>query len=317
MRGRPGHHFIVYWNFIEFHLNFCANTRKCSEFPHNLPCNFGVVRTFENSYLGGASTLVWRFDTDLNRHKFSDIEGLERVNNDPFGLTDLATFIINYPGADNNVFDLDPKFNNAPIQDYTVQIDSPLIRAAENGVDNIGNVSFGIGVYAGVAPELTVPELRTNLEGVNDLIVGGGGDSGLIRTAAIRIPTGRLQSLGIINYIGGLFFDKDQPGGTAGENENVPDNLTFTSGNAGANPDRLGYRLRWSDQPFKPVGQGDWNNGGLAPAGSFIEAEWNTIPLIDNNGKGNGDPDFQAVTGAEIFCEWFQVEIVLRNDYVS
>jgi hypothetical protein len=276
-------------------------------------CTIDWMFAFDSSYIDSNTTMSFKdFNINLANFKNSIIEGTLRVNGDVHGLTNLATFLTNYPTADNNNIDSDPLFNNVSKQDFSVQSSSPMIGHASNGY-NVGSVTVGSPYYAGTASEIDTPVTKTNLTGTTDLVVGGGGDTGLLRTDVMTVNSGSLNKLSTMKYIGELRFDKDETGGTT-ENQNVPDYTTATTG-AGANPDRLTYKMRWSTGTVAPTVDADWDNNGVIAAGNFAEFEWNTVPMIDAVGQGNGSTTYNGSTASEVVASYIQLEIILRNDY--
>lgn len=88
------------------------------------------------------------------------------------------------------------------------------------------------------------------------------------------------------------------------------------------NPNRLGYRLRTSKSSAVDASNYDnpltWDNDGLAPAGNYLEQEWNRQPLIDNlNQVGFGDDNYDSNYGNQIQMKYIDIMIYLRNDYKS
>jgi hypothetical protein len=147
-----------------------------------------------------------------------------------------------------------------------------------------------------------------------DLIVSAGSTSGTITFPPVRIAD-NTQEIEKCQFNGFLLFNKSKPGGTA-TNDNVPDcNVANNTANDGSgNPDRLAYELRWTNSEEQPAVDGQWLNGGISP-GTWFKFEVNSKPLVDSNGRGNGDPAF-IPTGSGISAIWVQPRFTLTKSYV-
>lgn len=212
----------------------------------------------------------------------------------------------------------DPLFNNAAREDFSLQDTSPHIGAGSDGT-NIGGTDVAITKYVGIDAEIDAPDSRTNLVGTNELSVDAG-DSGTLRTAPIAItPDANPRMIsGKIDYIGTLYFDKLVAGGTASQNKDVPDSNLFTGAVAGANPDRLSYKMRWSMSATAPTQDAHWDNGGLVSEGVFTDFEWNQTPLVDSNGVGNGNPGYDNINSRfKVTARYIQIEVTLRNNFTD
>ena len=88
------------------------------------------------------------------------------------------------------------------------------------------------------------------------------------------------------------------------------------------NPNRLGFRMRSSKLSTVDASNWDsaatWDNDSLAPAGNYLEQEWNRQPMIDNlNQVGFGDDNYDSNYGNAIQLKYIDIIIYLRNDYKS
>lgn len=117
---------------------------------------------------------------------------------------------------------------------------------------------------------------------------------------------------GII-WEGSLEFNKSVTAGTVG-NQRVPAYDTYTTG-AGASPDRLKIKMRYSTQSASPTA-GQWTNGGYWATDTYQLVEVNMKPKVDSNGIGNGDYTYIEFVGlGDLVPTWIQLDIKLRNDY--
>ena len=219
--------------------------------------------------------------------------------------------------AVSTCFNRDPQFNNVSKLDFSINTNSPHFQNAENAIDNIGGTNVGQGFY-GTDDEwnISMEALQdANITGISDRILASG-TSGKITSAPIQTPGGILLTPIVINYVGALIFDSDEAGGTSG-NQNVPDSINYNSGDAGRNPNRLSYEMRWTTSATKPTQDSDWTNGGYISAGTWANFEWNQQPRIDNLGRGNGDASYNQLNNQSIEFIWYQVRVTLRNNYAS
>ncbi len=224
-----------------------------------------------------------------------------------------------YPTFNANSFSRDPRFNNITTRDFTLQADSPHLGMASDAT-NIGGTKYAIrdsaigDVYNTSAISVTDldfigSDYRVTSPATNGEVIG-----------APRLVRGIPIVLQRITYNGYFGFNKSITGGDY-QNMNVPDQEVYDStvqppDVVGANPDRLVYYMRFSTQIAEPATSGEWDNGGLWTAGNYGTFEWNTKPVVDNLGIGNGDPTFNvAATPVALSVTWIQLKIKLRNDY--
>jgi hypothetical protein len=227
----------------------------------------------------------------------------------------LAEHRIAYPTLNTRSFSADPLFNDAPNLNFTLQSNSPHIKAASDYVSNIGGTEYAVYIAA------TDDELDLDAT-VTDLTLAGGAytitspaTEGSVISAPIFLQWPIVKPLTKIEYTGGLEFNKSITPPAAGNN-NVPAYDTYTTG-AGANPDRLSIRMRYSTQQTEPTLDAHWDNGGYWPAGEWRVFELNAKPKIDVNGIGNGSPTYiESSSLGDLTPSWIQTEIVLRDDYL-
>lgn len=225
-----------------------------------------------------------------------------------------------YPTINSNSFSADPKFNNVLTQDFSLQPDSPHVGNALDRVSNIGDTYVAVNVPASGSLFSGSGALVENLYLSQDgYIVSGSNLSGSVTSAPILVsPTAKV--INAVEYVGMLRFNKDTTAQT-GSNIQVPDAVTYTSasGEAGANPDRLTYYMRWTTGSSQPVVDSDWDNGALKPAGSYTLFEWNYKPSFDYSNDSAGDPSYDAFAATPptyVKATYVQLKVVIRNNYL-
>ena len=234
----------------------------------------------------------------------------------------------------------DPLFNSLENNEFSVRAGSPhlptdigprqyrqgrafVVQAPATGqAAEAGNTSFApVGGGAAVG-----------LLGTTNVLEATGAGALIIRPDATpdgtaRLRTDRIQhsdklprELSYMQVLGGDNFNTSYPAlasqlnAHAPEvfNNNVPDLSAYASGEAGRNPNRLSYRLRWSTLPDPRLDHPeDWVTGA-----DMVECEWNARPLYNPvTGIGNGRAEFVVADGRPIICTWYQLEIGLTNLY--
>jgi hypothetical protein len=232
----------------------------------------GVLREAYNSYINTASAMLLTTPNIININpalfRNNNVQGTLRIGNAWYAIQDQFTDTPQDNGYDEGVkwlteanltadgytgtitgwntavatcINRDPKFNNAQKLDFTLRIDSPHIKRAQNGIDNIGDTKYGQSYYVGEQnPNLVHIDYDSNEisnSNPNDLVLVNQVEQGLIRM--ILKAAGQPEEIDVINYIGNLAFDADAPGGTTSEtyngvqgtqkNFNVPDSKPVTS----------------------------------------------------------------------------------------
>lgn len=286
---------------------------------------FGSVST--NNYFNSAS--IYRIKA-TNQHNYNNIMCPIYVLNTYYA--DLAAFRVDNPTINANSFNLPPKFNNVYKYDFTLQYDSPHIMAASDGVNNIGGTSYAKvsdmfvssewqianGAIYSTANGTTTTTNPANADIVydgQDLVLAAGRIQGYVIPAPVKVASNP-QVLQGVNLNGIGYFNKSAATGTL-MNDNVPDADTYSNSGsaAGANPDRLSYGLRFTDNDIQPGSDVDWINGYNGPAGAFVLLEPFGKPLMNTNGVGNGSTLFDTSIGVELSVIWVQPKITLTRQY--
>jgi len=78
----------------------------------------------------------------------------------------------------------------------------------------------------------------------------------------------------------------------------------------------LTVKMRFSTQQTQPTTSAQWDNGGYWTAGNYELFEINAKPKVDNNGRGNGNPNYIESSGlGDIVPTWIQLSIQLIDTY--
>ncbi|MCZ8021202.1 MAG: hypothetical protein O9302_00285 [Cyclobacteriaceae bacterium] len=126
----------------------------------------------------------------------------------------------------------DPRFNDVAGEDFTLQSDSPHIRRAVNGVDNIGGTKIARSVLNTDNNGTTVlvqPTSQIDTSVPSSYILNAGETEGYIDYI---FDLGGISTLDFIDLKAELKFDSDFAGGSI-QNENVPDSEPLTLEYAG------------------------------------------------------------------------------------
>jgi hypothetical protein len=121
----------------------------------------------------------------------------------------------------------DPRFNDVAGEDFTLQSDSPHIRRASNGVDNIGGTKIARSVLNTDNNGTTVlvqPTSQIDTSVPSSYILNVGETEGYIDYI---FDLGGISPLDFIDLKAELKFDSDFAGGSI-QNENVPDSEPLT-----------------------------------------------------------------------------------------
>jgi hypothetical protein len=230
-----------------------------------------------------------------------------RVSN---GINDLATIDATVYTRGN--FYQDPAFLNLAKGDFwSVDSTSPMLFADTTALASIGYVWVAT-VKKATDTEFSSPASIEDLQSsLGDYYFDPASldDIGSVLSQPIQIANAPAK-IKHINLAGLLAFNSLQTIGGA-ENTSVPAVENYLAGTAGANPRRLTYEMRWSNQSAMPASPVEWDNNMIITAGDFAKFEHNSIPLIDNMGKGNGEPDFNQLSSGSIQAKWIQVKIYL------
>jgi len=291
----------------------------------NSTTSLNSILTFINSYSDSNTYLNIDANTAASNFNFNNIQGkiimntngaVSGVNSNGVALS-FAQHRIDYPTFNVNSFSSDPKFNNPTLLDFTLQAGSPNVSASSNFSSNIGGTEYAVS-YTASSAAFTTNAISQSLD-YRGIYYGisGSAVSGSITSGPMFLQWPRTKPLTAVNWIGALDFNKSISASFSG-NTNVPAYTTFTSASllAGANPDRLKIRMRFSTQQTQPSTDAEWDNNGYWPAGTYQLFEPNTKPKIDYKGTGNGDPTYAETSAiGDLVPSWIQTEIILRNDY--
>jgi|GEM_PF-2063042 len=249
----------------------------------------------------------------------------------------------------------DPRFHPQALAlgDYSVQAGSPHLAAGigpaqyrqgtaflvsapapAGAVVSAANTTFGADVPADdpAAPasvallSSTHPVLATS-QGALVISPDASTDgTAVLRTGAVPHGTDVALELTYMQALGGYNFNTSYPDSEAQRqldapslfNNNVFVAGTYGPGEAGRNPARLTYGLRWSSKlDPDPTNDADWQPTN----GQFVRCEWNTQPLYNlavapaTAVVGNGEPAFDPAQARAVVCLWYQLELGLSNAY--
>lgn len=255
--------------------------------------------------------------TSTGTGTLADPYGRPLTNGRPFRFTEHRAL---YPTFNASSSAYDPKFNSVENYDFSLASDSPMIGKASDGVSNIGGTKYAVrnpAASSAFSGSSATVDAGLGFRYTN-YVISGSAVTGSVTSAPILVNNLEKKVLQKVTYNGLLAFNKDT-NAPSGSNVNVPDIETFTSasGNAGANPDRLVYYMRFTSGSAVPTTDAEWENAGLWTAGTYNVFEWNTKPSIDLSGRGNGSSSFNpADTPTYIQAQWIQLQIKLRNDYL-
>lgn len=280
-----------------------------------------------NSYFNSASTYRIKSGTNL-QHNYNNVMSPIYVGSTYYA--DLAAQKA-ATGYNTNSFNLPPKYNNVSKLDFTLQYDSPHILAAADQISNIGGTSYAKTTLAtGEEWKVVNGAVYSTNNGANvaangvgadivlsglDMVLDSGKLAGYVISAPIKISANPVV-LDYTFYNGALLFNKAQTSGGV-LNNNVPDASinNNASGVAGANPDRLSYEIRYTDNDTQPGSDTDWINGYNTAPGGFIKMELFGAPRVDPTGKGSGEGDYSNSVNSSISVVWVQLKITLTNQY--
>jgi hypothetical protein len=294
----------------------------CRFFSSNV-AQYGITLTFANNYLDSTSPLSILNITSILIN-YNNIQGkiavfangvVSGANSNGVALS-FAQHRIDYPTYNVNSISADPKFNDVRNLNFTLQSDSPHIKAANDFISNIGGTEYAVYRSASSTAFTTGATISgLTLRGNNSYTITSSPTPGTIETAPIQVQSfPGTRPLTKLEWVGNLEFNKSITAGTAGNN-NVPDWDTYTSG-AGASPDRLTVKMRYSTQSAQPTTNSEWDNGGYWTAGNYELFEINAKPKVDATGKGNGNPDYVESGGlGDLVPTWIQLNIKLIDTY--
>jgi hypothetical protein len=250
-----------------------AYLSKCKLFNSTLYNQKGIAIAYgcyklESCYIDSFSRVQFSTFGTITEIDFNDIEGqiMFQDGANPDVYLTLAQALVDYPvqvGPKN--INSNPLFADVSKMSFVVGNASPLIgNSKTNG--NIGNAKRGDAYFCGINNELKSiasggSASLAGIVGTTDLTVPLDGFSGTITSGPILISSSGVAELGAINYKGNYALDSSL-GGTACAQ--VPDSFEYTGGNP---PNNISYKLRYSTSGNMPLVDGQWDNGGLIPAG--------------------------------------------------
>jgi hypothetical protein len=194
------------------------------------------ILSFTNCNFNGILQYTGDLFSDLTPRQYAiqdQFTGTPQDNGYPIGVEWISEsklisdgFIPTVTGWDariaDSIINRDPKFNNAAIEDFTLQADSPHIGRATDG-SNIGGTSVAQSTLVnqdgvGTIEIITSPEIDTSIPDSFKLAVGEiqGFIRIILRASALPRPALRIDPLGLLE------FDSSIAGGSVG-NRNVPD----------------------------------------------------------------------------------------------
>jgi hypothetical protein len=283
------------------------------------------VHVLMSSYEGSGCTLgMFPFDQNT-QFDYNNINGLINVTGGTQNPYTLGLLKSQFPAYNAHSVNVDPQFNGSQYEDFTLKSTSPHIGAGAAGV-NIGGTAYArsLSVKESTEWQTTNGAVLDHLEfSGDDLIVTepgiGGYHYGTITSAPILLSSTAPVAIGNFNYNGLLLFNNSQPGGSS-TNKNVPDAKVYPKNDekGGDSPDRLVFEVRTSSAVTPNVHTDtDWDNNFPGLAGSWIKVPVSGAPLIDEAGKGNGEPDFNVLQSAALQGNWIQLRYTLTNAYYA
>ncbi|MGI4735260.1 MAG: hypothetical protein ACRYG7_08790 [Janthinobacterium lividum] len=248
-----------------------------------------------------------------------------------------AGFTLASPGGISEA----PLFNNLALDDFSLQAGSPHLDAGigpaqwRQGRSFVAQYTGGASETVGAGNTRFAPQDKSatvaveSTTGVLDTTAQGGliiraseTADGIahLRTGRILHAEGVPYEISQLTALGGYNFDTAYPAKEEQLNLRMPEVYNnnvfalsqFAAGEAGRNPARLTYGIRWSTLPSpRPDHAEDWVTGD-----TFVECEWNTRPLYNRASLvGNGRPDFVTTQAEPIVCTWYQLLLGLSNVY--
>jgi hypothetical protein len=218
-------------------------------------------------------------------------------------------------------FAQDPQFVNLAKGDYwSVQSTSPNLIVANSKFVNIGNCKLQNTIAK--ADDTDYFDITDSANG--EILLSGGDlifDATAIGLDQDSIPSkkidlGKVMVLENITATMLLAFDSDAGIGTA-TNTNVLQVIrTHPTTTAGANPQRLTYKMRWTKNPSMPMVDADWDNQGYVTAGQYGIFEINAGAKVSSlNGviSTSGEPTFNNLNSAFVVARWVQFELYINE----
>jgi hypothetical protein len=237
------------------------------------------------------------------------------------GIADLAVLDATVYTRGN--FAQDPEFVNLAKGDFwSVQSTSPNYIVANKNFVNIGNAKLQNTIAkADDVAYFDIADGTDILLSGNDLIFDTSSVlfQGLIPSK--KIDLGKVTVLENITATMLLAFNSDSAIGSA-NNTNVLQVIrthATTSGgggDAGANPQRLTYKMRWTKNTAEPLVDADWDNQEYLTAGDYGTFEVNAgakVCAYGGNIYTSGDPLFSITNNAFVVARWVQFELYINE----
>lgn len=288
-----------------------------------------ILRVDRNIFFSdGVCMTVNDADVDLGRFANNGFRGQIVINGTTYNSISDPGLVAAFPdfaaGGSQGNFQITQSasecFNNAEQGDFSLRSGSQAIKEQFTA----GGIGFRFAKYAGLDAELTQPNLSINPDGssngTTNIRVHPGSDFTTLTSDAILADqvNGAEIELNIIDLVSQVDFDSDISQPQAGRNENVPIVTEYADGTQGANPRRLTFEVRTSQNAStnKPSSDSDYDNSFLVTAGTWISHEFNNEAFsLDNIGRGKGDLDYDPDLEQLFFrCVWFQVRITLQDN---
>lgn len=189
----------------------------------------------------------------------------------------FPTWLINHAEGD-------PEFQDPEADDYTLQPGSSLLHT---GMHNhfIGAFGQSLRLAADALENTQLTNIELNGDGFFE-IVDEADFSGTITTAELDL--GKLTIMGIV----GVFSDQDVSDPLNGR---VDYDNTMRASNL------CTYKMRFSKVPND------------LETKEFQEFVWHEPPMIDKNGRGNGDPAFQRSNAAMLVTRYIQIKATIQT----
>lgn len=203
----------------------------------------------------------------------------------------------------NNSIEINPKFNNAEIGDYTLKPDSPCLFAGANNA-NIG--AFGLGYsFDANSSEFTKEGGAIFSQTISDDIIrtqqtvygitrflfqlNAGHTSGSVESAWIDLQA--IRYLLITRLFANYIYN------TSGVATSRPDNL-----------ESVGEKAVYYDFELKYC-----NEESEKAAATFKNVIWNKAVTIDNSNRGNADPAFVASEAKYISARFIKIKLYMTE----
>ncbi len=189
-----------------------------------------------------------------------------------------------HPQYQANGLAVAPAFSYPVALDYTLKIDSPLIGVGSKG-HFIGakGVSFSQNKFTLKGSTLT----NITTDKANNFLLVDGFSEGCILTPIIDLRSEKV--VGRIDVYGEQDFE------TPAFNAVIDVNNSFT------HPNKITYEMRYA------LDQDELNQA------KFTQFIWNKQPMVDEQGRGNGEDQFDLSTARSISAQWLQFKITLIN----